>query len=459
LSQSDAFELLETRFGPRFSRRGADLALHGQSESHISAGLPDAVVWPETTAEVADLVRLCAAHGVPLTGWGAGTSLEGHALAVQGGVTVDFTRMNRVLSIHPEDMLCTIQPGITREALNEELRATGLFFPVDPGANASLGGMASTRASGTTAVRYGTMRDNVRGLEVVLADGRIIRTGTGAPKSSAGYDLTALFVGSEGTLGLITELTLRLHGQPEAVSAAVCGFADMHSAVTAVIETIQSGLPMARIEFLDAATVAACNAHSGTTLPLTPHLLVEFHGSPSGVAEQAARFGEIAADHGSTGFTWADRPEDRTRLWAMRHQAYRAILASRPGSTAIVTDVCVPISRLAEAVEETQADIAASQIPGPILGHVGDGNFHAILLIDPSRAADRDEAKHLAARMAERALRLGGTITGEHGVGLGKRPYMQAEHGEAWAVMGAIKRALDPAGLMNPGKLVPEAGC
>ena len=459
MSRTDAFDLLDARFGPRFSRRAADLALHGQSESHISAGLPEAVVWPETTAEVAELVRLCAAHDIPLIGWGAGTSLEGHALAVQGGVTVDFTRMNRVLSVHPEDMLCTIQPGITREALNEELRATGLFFPVDPGANASLGGMASTRASGTTAVRYGTMRDNVRGLEVVLADGRIIRTGTGAPKSSAGYDLTALFVGSEGTLGLITELTLRLHGQPEAVSAAVCGFADMHSAVTAVIETIQSGLPMARIEFLDAATVAACNTHSGMTMPLTPHLLVEFHGSPSGVAEQAARFGEIAADHGSTGFTWADRPEDRTRLWAMRHQAYRAILASRPGSTAIVTDVCVPISRLAEAVEQTQADIAASPVPGPILGHVGDGNFHAILLIDPADATEQAEARRLAGRMAERALRLGGTITGEHGVGLGKRPYMQAEHGEAWDVMGAIKRALDPAGLMNPGKLVPEASC
>ena len=459
MSRTDAFDLLESRFGPRFSRRAADLALHGQSESHIIAGLPEAVVWPETTAEVADLVRICAAHAVPLTGWGAGTSLEGHALAVQGGVTVDFTRMNRVLSIHPEDMLCTIQPGITREALNAELRATGLFFPVDPGANASLGGMASTRASGTTAVRYGTMRDNVRGLEVVLSDGRTIRTGTGAPKSSAGYDLTALFVGSEGTLGLITELTLRLHGQPEAVSAAVCSFADMHAAVTAVIETIQSGLPMARIEFLDAASVAACTAHSGMTMPLTPHLMVEFHGSPASVAEQAARFGEIAAGHGSTGFTWADRPEDRTRLWAMRHQAYRAILASRPGSTAIVTDVCVPISRLAEAVEETQADIAASRIPGPILGHVGDGNFHAILLIDPANPADREEASHLAARMAERALRLGGTITGEHGVGLGKRPYMQAEHGEAWAVMGAIKHALDPAGLMNPGKLVPEDGC
>jgi D-lactate dehydrogenase (cytochrome) len=459
VTRDTALNLLDQRFGPRFSRRAADLAQHGQSESHASAGLPEAVVWPETTAEVADLVTICAAHGVPLTGWGAGTSLEGHALAVEGGVSVDFTRMNRVLNVQAEDMLCTVQPGITREALNEDLRATGLFFPVDPGANATLGGMAATRASGTTAVRYGTMRDNVRGLQVVLADGRVIRTGTGAPKSSSGYDLTALFVGSEGTLGLITELTLRLQGQPEAISAAVCAFADMHAAVAAVIETIQSGLPMARIEFLDAATVAACNAATGMALPLAPHLLVEFHGSPTGVAEQAARFGDIAADHGSQGFAWADRPEDRTRLWKMRHNAYRSILATRPGSTAIVTDVCVPISRLAQAVEETQADIAASPIPGPILGHVGDGNFHAILLIDPTSAPDLAEAQRLSARMAERALRLGGTITGEHGVGFGKRAYMQAEHGEGWAVMGAIKRALDPAGLMNPGKLVPEAEC
>ena len=363
--------------------------------------------------------------------------------------------MNKVLAVYPEDMLAVVQPGLPREALNEELRGLGLFFPVDPGANASLGGMAATRASGTATVRYGTMRDNVLGLEVVLADGTVIRTGSSAPKSAAGYDLTALMVGSEGTLGLITELTLRLHGQPEAVSSATCGFASMADAVDCVIATIQTGIPMARIEFLDAATVAACNAFSGTEMPLRPQLLVEFHGSPAGVAEQAERFGEIAAEFGSDGFQWARAQEDRNRLWKMRHEAYRAILASRPGCTAIVTDVCVPISALAEAVEETRADIAASVVPGPILGHVGDGNFHAILLIREGDAAEVAVAKALAVRMAERALRLGGTITGEHGVGFGKLALMAAEHGAGWQVMGAVKRTLDPEGRMNPGKVVP----
>ncbi|MCF8486447.1 MAG: FAD-binding protein [Rhodobacteraceae bacterium] len=442
--------------GDRLSQSAAVLGHHGQSETHIRSRLPDAVVFPRNTEEVARIVSICAAHGVPMIGWGAGTSLEGHALALRGGVTVDFTRMDALLEVRPEDMLVRVQPGITRERLNQELRATGLFFPVDPGANASLGGMAMTRASGTTAVRYGTMRQNVLALEVVLADGQIIRTGSMAPKSSAGYDLTALFVGSEGTLGLITELTLRLQGQPEAISAAVCGFAEMGPAVDCVMTTIQSGIPMARIEFLDTGTVAACNAWSGQNLPLMPQLLVEFHGSPSAVAEQAARFGEIANSIGCTGFRWAEAQEDRTRLWKMRHEAYHAILASRPGCTAIVTDVCVPMSALAEAVEETRADIAASPLPGPILGHVGDGNFHAILLIKPGDEGERATAKALSGRMAERALRLGGTITGEHGVGMGKLDYMAAEHGAAWAVMGAIKQALDPKGLMNPGKLVPQ---
>jgi len=447
---------LRALFGDRFSTAVPVLQAHAQSESHAAAPPPWAVAWPETTAEVAQLATLSAQHGFPLIGWGAGTSLEGHALAPQGGVTVDFTRMDRVLAVHPEDMIAVVQPGITREGLNRELRATGLFFPVDPGANATLGGMASTRASGTTAVRYGTMRDNVLGLEVVLADGSVIRTGSSAPKSSAGYDLTALMVGAEGTLGLITELTLRLHGQPEAVSAAACGFARMADAVDCVIATIQTGLPMARIEFLDEATVAACNAFSGTGLALLPQLLVEFHGSPAAVAEQAERFGEIAAGFGSVGFQWAHAQEDRTRLWAMRHSAYRAILASRPGCRAIVTDVCVPISALAEAVEETRADIGAGPIPGPILGHVGDGNFHAILLIRDGDADEAAAAKALAQRMAERALRLGGTITGEHGVGFGKRGLMAAEHGAGWQVMGAVKRALDPENRMNPGKVVPE---
>ncbi|WP_430464564.1 FAD-binding oxidoreductase [Tabrizicola sp.] len=442
--------------GPRLSTSAGERALHAQSESYIIAGAPDAVVYPHTTEEVARIAALCAREAVPITPWGAGTSLEGHALAVKGGVTVDFRDMNRVLAVYPEDMLCVVQPGVTREELNGWLRDTGLFFPVDPGANASLGGMASTRASGTTAVRYGTMRDNVLGLEVVLAGGRVIRTGSSAPKSSAGYDLTALFVGAEGTLGLITELTLRLHGQPEAVSAATCAFPNMGAAVDCVIATIQTGLPMARIEFLDPETVAACNAYSGTSLPLAPQLMVEFHGSPHGVAEQAERFGAIAADFGSRGFVWARAQEDRSRLWKMRHDAYRAILASRPGATALVTDVCVPISALAQAVEETREDIAQSGIPGPILGHVGDGNFHAILLVNPADPREKDLAKALATRMAERSLALGGTISGEHGVGMGKLPLMAAEHGPAWAIMGHIKRALDPHDLMNPGKMVPQ---
>lgn len=447
---------LRALFGDRLSTSRPVLEAHAQSESLVSGPPPWAVAFPETTAEVAALARLSDAHGFPLVGWGAGTSLEGHALAMQGGVTVDFLRMDRVLEVRAEDMVARVQPGITRERLNEELRATGLFFPVDPGANASLGGMAATRASGTAAVRYGTMRANVLGLEVVLAGGEVIRTGTAAPKSSAGYDLTALFVGSEGTLGLITELTLRLSGQPEAVSAAACAFASIGAAVDCVIATIQTGLPMARIEFLDVPTVAAVNAFSGLSLPLAPQLLVEFHGTPEGVAEQAARFGEIAEGMGATGFQWAQAPEDRKKLWAARHSAYRAILASRPGSRAIVTDACVPISALAQAVDETAADIAASGLPGPILGHVGDGNFHAILMVRDGDAAEAATAKALAHRMAERSLRLGGTITGEHGVGSGKRSLMAAEHGDqAWAVMGRIKTALDPKGLMNPGKLVP----
>ncbi len=447
---------LRALFGPRLSVAAAVLAEHGQSESLVTAGLPDAVVFPETTAEVAALAQLATRHVIPLIGWGAGTSLEGHALALAGGIAVDFRGMARVIEVRAEDRLVRVEPGVTREALNAELRTTGLMFPVDPGANASLGGMAATRASGTTAVRYGTMRDNVARLEVVLADGRVIRTGTGAPKSSAGYDLTALFVGSEGTLGLITELTLRLQGQPEAVAAAVAAFPSMGAAVDCVIATIQMGVPMARIEVLDVETVAACNAYSGLNLPPAPQLLLEFHGHPAGVAEDVRRFGEIAAEFGAADFRWADKQEDHSRLWKMRHQAYHAILASRPGARAIVTDVCVPISRLAEAVEETRADIAGSGVPGPILGHVGDGNFHAILMVRPGDAEEIAIAKGLAGRMAERALRLGGTITGEHGVGFGKLGFMEAEHGVAWAVMGEIKRALDPLGLMNPGKMVPQ---
>lgn len=401
------------------------------------------------------MARWSNRHLVPLIGWGAGTSLEGHALTLHGGVVVDFRDMASVVELWAEDRLVRVQPGITREALNRELRTTGLMFSVDPGANATLGGMAATRASGTTAVRYGTMRDNVRALVVVMADGQVIKTGTGAPKSSAGYDLTALFVGSEGTLGLITELTLRLHGQPEAVATAIAAFGSVGAAADCVIATMQRGLSPARIEFLDTETVAACNAFSGLSLPPAPQLLVEFHGHPEGVAEDIRRFREVAEAHGAEGLQWAEKPEDRSRLWAARHAAYRAILASRPGAKAVVTDVCVPISALAEAVEETRADIAASGISGPILGHVGDGNFHAVLLVDPAYAREVSTAKALAERMAERSLRLGGTITGEHGVGFGKLGLMPAEHGAALGVMGAVKRALDPLGLMNPGKVVP----
>ncbi|MBM9594615.1 FAD-binding oxidoreductase [Roseitranquillus sediminis] len=445
---------LASFLGDRLSRSKSDLAIHGRSEAHFAETAPDAVAYPETTEEVSRLVQVCAANGVPVVGWGAGTSLEGHALAVRGGVVVDFGRMARLLSVDADDMLCTVEPGVTRRRLNEELRATGLFFPVDPGADASLGGMASTRASGTTAVRYGTMRDNVLGLTVVLADGRVIRTGSRARNSAAGYDLTALFVGAEGTLGLITELTLRLRGQPEAVTAGVCAFPDTASAVAAVIATIQSGVPMARIEYLDAASAAAFNAYAGADFPELPHLMVEFHGSEAGAAEDAARFGEIADEFGCLGFRWSAEAEARNRLWRMRHDAYHAIIATRPGARPLVTDICVPISRLAEAIEETAAEIAASPIAGPILGHVGDGNFHATLLIDPEAPGELEAARTLAARMNERALRLGGTVTGEHGIGMGKMRYMEGEHGAAWAVMAELKRALDPAGIMNPGKVV-----
>jgi len=440
--------------GPRLSRSKSDLDVHGRSESYFALTPPDAVAYPETTAEVSEIVKICAQHDCPVVPWGVGTSLEGHALAVKGGVCVDFSRMNKVLQINAADMDVVIQPGLTREDLNTELRATGLFFPVDPGANATLGGMAMTRASGTTAVRYGTMRDNVMALEVVLANGRIIRTGTRARKSAAGYDLTALMVGSEGTLGLVTELTLRLHGQPEAISAAICAFPDMEAAVNTVIETIQSGIPMARIEFVDPAMASALNDYAGTDFPRAPHLFVEFHGSPDSTAQDAERFKEISDDHGGSGFDWATQPEDRNALWSMRHNAHYASVAMRPEARVLVTDICVPISRLAEAVEETRQDIAAAPFPGTILGHVGDGNFHAELLFDDTSAHETAEAKRLSERMVERALRLGGTCTGEHGIGMGKLDYMAAEHGEAWSIMADLKRSLDPQNILNPGKVV-----
>ena len=450
------FAELSTVLEGRVTRSKSDLELHGRSETWFADTPPDAVAYPHSTAEVSALMTLCHANDIPVIGWGTGTSLEGQTAAIHGGLTVDFSQMNAVLRVHDADMDATVQPGVTREQLNTELRSTGLMFPVDPGANASLGGMAMTRASGTTAVRYGTMRDNVIGLEVVLADGTIIHTGSRARKSSSGYDLTALFVGSEGTLGLVTELTLRLHGQPEAINAAVCAFEDLDSAVNAVMTTIQMGIPMARIEFLDTKSVAAVNAYAGAEFPLKPHLFVEFHGSENSVADQVEMFGEIANDCGASGFDWAAKLEDRNALWTMRHNAFYACLALKKGCISVVTDICVPISNLAAAVNETAEDIAQSYIEGPILGHVGDGNFHAILLVEPDNEMELAEAKRLAHRMAERALKFGGTVTGEHGIGLGKKGFMAREHGaKAWAAMGALKAALDPKNIMNPGKIIP----
>ena len=456
MSLPDALFSLRGILGARLSETAADRNHHARSEAFHRSPLPDAVAWPESAEEVAAILVVCNQARVPVVAWGTGTSLEGHALPVRGGISLDLSRMDKVVEIRPGDMQASVQPGVTREALNTELRATGLFFPVDPGANASLGGMAATRASGTTAVRYGTMRDNVLALQVVLADGRIIRTGTRAAKSSAGYDLTGLFVGSEGTLGVITELTLRLHGQPEEVAAAVCAFDSLDHAVQCVSATIQSGIPMARIEFVDAASARAFNRHSGTSLPEKPHLMIEFHGSPGAVREDAARFGEIAAEFGAQGFDWAATPEDRARLWRMRHGAYHACLALRPGASGLVTDVCVPMSHLPAAVQAAADDIAAEGLIGPIVGHVGDGNFHSLLLVEPGNAGEVAAARRVAMRMAERALAVGGTISGEHGIGMGKRGLMSAQHGEAWQVMGQIKAALDPHGILNPGKLVPD---
>ena len=440
--------------GERLSLSKSDLELHGRSETYYPLTPPDAVAYPINTQEVSEIVKICAAENCPVIPWGTGTSLEGHSLAIRGGVTVDFSRMNKVLEVNDADMDVRVQPGLTRQELNTELRATGLFFPVDPGANAALGGMASTRASGTQTIRYGTMRDNVMGLEVVLADGRIIRTGSRAKKTAAGYDLTGLFVGSEGTLGLITELTLKLYGQPEATAAGVCAFGSVADAVNAVIATVQMGIPIARIELVDADTSKAFNAYAGTHYPEKPHLMVEFHGSDTSVSEDAVRFGEVVEDFGASPFLWSTQVEERTALWAMRHNAYYAILGLRPGCIAMSTDICVPISKLAETIEETRADIAKSSIPGPILGHVGDGNFHAILMVEPGNDAEMAEAKELAHRMSTRALAVGGTVSGEHGVGVGKMDYMQAEHGDGWAVMGDIKRSMDPQNILNPGKVV-----
>jgi D-lactate dehydrogenase (cytochrome) len=444
------------RFGARFSLADAVRAHHGHDESHFPDALPDAVVWVHTTADVVDVVNACRKHEVPIIPFGAGSSLEGHILAPHGGLSIDFSEMNKVHAVHAEDMDAVIQPGLTRKALNAALHGTGLFFPIDPGADASLGGMAATRASGTNAVRYGTMRDNVLALEAVLADGRVIRTGGRARKSSAGYDLTRLLIGSEGTLGLITELTVRLHPLPEAVSAAVCAFPDVDAAVRTVIQTIQLGVPVARIELLDALAVTAINRYSKTTLPEAPTLFFEFHGSPAGVSEQAQTVQEIAGDNGGAGFEWATRTEDRSRLWAARHDTYFACLNLKPGCRGITTDVCVPISRLADCIGATREDIAASGLTAPILGHVGDGNFHTLILVDPNDADEIARAEALNRRIVERALAMDGTCTGEHGIGFGKLEFMASEHGAAAVdAMRLVKQALDPQNLLNPGKVVP----
>jgi D-lactate dehydrogenase (cytochrome) len=447
---------LKTLLGERVSVSAAVREHHGKDESSHAPELPDAVVFPESTDEVAQIVKRCAAHGVPMIPYGAGSSIEGHVLAVRGGVSIDLSRMNRVIAVHAEDLDVVVQPGISRKTLNEYLRHTGLFFPIDPGADASIGGMAATRASGTNAVRYGTMKENVLALEIVLADGRLIRTGRRTRKSSAGYDLTRLFVGSEGTLGIITELAVRLYPQPEAVSVAMCAFPDVESAAGAVIQTIQLGVPVARVELLDALSIRAINRYSKTSLREEPTLFFEFHGTPASVAEQAHTVQDIVLDAGGRDFAWASDPDERMKLWTARHNAYYACLQLRPGSRSLTTDVCVPISRLAECIAETARDIAGTSMPIPLLGHVGDGNFHLLILADPDSPAEIREAEEINRRLVRRAIAMDGTCTGEHGIGLGKMAFMREEHGEAIEVMREIKRALDPHELMNPGKIIPR---
>ena len=447
---------LQQQFQHRFSQGESHRLQHGRDESVHAPQPPDGVVMAESTEEVAAVVRLCAEHDVPIIPYGVGSSVEGHVLATRGGISLDLSGMNQVLAIHAEDGDATVQAGVTRKQLNDALKGTGLFFPIDPGADATLGGMAATRASGTNAVRYGTMRENVMATTTVLADGRIMKTGGRARKSSAGYDLTRLLVGSEGTLGIMTELTVKLYPIPEAISAAVCTFPSIEAAVQTVIQTIQLGVPVARIELLDALSLKAINLFSKTTLAEAPTLFFEFHGSPAGVEEQAQTVQAIADDLGGANFEWATRPEDRTRLWQGRHDAYFACLQLKPGCRCFPTDVCVPISRLAECIAETQADIAQVSIPIALFGHVGDGNFHLVVLVDTDNPKEMEEAAWISRRVVERAIAMEGTCTGEHGVGLGKKKYLVAEHGEvAVDVMRAVKAALDPCGLLNPGKVLP----
>lgn len=442
------------------ARFGADALLsegvrrqYGRSEAHFAEAPPDAVIVARTTGDVVDCVKLCGEHAVPVTAFGAGTSIEGNALPVHGGVSLDLSRMNRIVAVNAEDFDCTVEAGVRREELNAYLRDTGLFFPIDPGANATIGGMAATRASGTNAVRYGTMREAVLSLTVVTADGDVIRTARRARKSAAGYDLTRLFVGSEGTLGIITEVTLRLHPVPETISAAVCGFATLQGAVDTVVQSIQSGVPLARVELLDDRQIAAVNVWSKLGLPEITTLFFEFHGSPAGVAEQVTIVGGLAATNGGGEFAFSDRPEERARLWKARHDAYYAAVNVRPHAVGWTTDVCVPIGRLADCILATRADLDACPVPATILGHVGDGNFHVIFSIDPNEPAEFAEVETVNRRLVERALAMDGTCTGEHGIGLGKQDWLVAELGGAVDLMRTLKRALDPRCLMNPGKI------
>lgn len=451
---AEFLQALQQRFGAASSTALVVREQHGRDESPLAAPPPQAVVFAESTADVADAVALAAAHRVPVIPFGVGSSLEGHLLAVHGGISLDVSRMNRIVAVNAEDLTVTVQPGVTRLQLNEAIRDTGLFFPIDPGADATLGGMCATRASGTNAVRYGTMRENVLALEVVTASGEVIRTGTRARKSSAGYDLTRLMVGSEGTLGVITEVTLRLYPLPEAVSAAICFFPDIEACVRSTIQIIQMGIPIARVELIDAASVAMVNRHSKLNLRESPMLLMEFHGSPAAVQEQSELVQDIAREHGGADFEWATTPEERSRLWTARHNAYFAAVQSKPGCRSISTDTCVPISRLADCLLDSAAEADASGLPYFLVGHVGDGNFHFGYLIDPSSDEERRVAEELNHKLVHRALALGGTCTGEHGVGLHKMDFLVHEAGEgAIAMMRAIKQALDPHNIMNPGKI------
>ncbi len=445
---------LRALLGSRSSTSQDDLHLHGRGESYHANMPPEVVVFPENITEVAEIVKLGAAYRTAVIPFGTGTSLEGHISALTGGLSLDLSRMSRILSLSADDLDVVVEAGVTHRQLNAYLKDNGLFFPVDPGADASLGGMAATGASGTTTVRYGSMRHNVLSMTVVLADGRVIKTGSRARKSSAGYDLTRLLIGSEGTLGVICELTLKIYGIPEAISSAVCGFPSVNDAVQCVINTIQLGIPVARIELLDEVQMEATNRFSDLGYAVTPTLFFEFHGSPASVEEQAQSVGTIAKEFGGNSFEWAITQEERNRLWRARHDAYDAARAMRPGTAGFVTDVCVPISVLAECIEETRHDLGASSLLAPIVGHVGDGNFHIVFLVDPNSEEELDEARNLNERLIRRALRFGGTCTGEHGVGYGKIPYLLEEHGEAVEVMRTIKQALDPKGIMNPGKVV-----